>query len=153
MRCAGDGRHEHPCGNHFGSHFGRHFGRHFAINGAAMEAAKAVDGLAGRVVGGAAFRAESADVSRRSVAGRERSEQMERGWTSRCIPCVAIDHAECSSLKPGEPLGFTDLCARLSWLRAVVVSPPSASAGVGSCGGGGPAVCLPLFSRKFIVLV
>ena len=77
MRCAGDGRHEHPCGNHFGCHF--------EINGAAMEAAKAVDGVAGGVVGRVALGVEPADVSRRSVAGRERSKQMERGWTSCCI--------------------------------------------------------------------
>ena len=45
MRCAVDGRHDHHrC--------------------SAMEAAKAVDGVAGGVVGGAALGAEPADVSR-----------------------------------------------------------------------------------------
>ena len=70
---------------------------------------------------------------------------MERGWAPRCIPGLAIDHAECFSLKPRESLGFTDLCTGLSWLGAVVVSHPPESAGVGSNCGGGLAVRLPVF--------
>ena len=68
-------------------------------------------------------------------------------------PCVAIDHAECPRLSLASPLGLLICVPAFLGSGAVVVSHPSASAGVGSCGGGGTAVCLPLFSRKFVVLV